>query len=159
MSDMLVKLYELKDESELFTRLSNLGIQIKRVLSPDRTKVLDYVRDNFHENWVNECLAALSNNPTTCYVAVKDKKIIGFACYDATAKNYFGPTGVSEEARGNGVGSALLNKCLSSMWEDGYGYAIIGWCSGAAKFYEKAVNATVIENSFPGIYNRMIDID
>jgi hypothetical protein len=45
------------------------------------------------------------------------------------------------------------------MWENGYGYAIIGWTNDAIDFYKKTVQATVIENSSPGIYGRMIDID
>ena len=41
---------------------------------------------------------------------------------------------------------------------DGFGYAIVGWpAKKAMGFYEKTVNAQVIENSSPGIYSRMID--
>ena len=159
MPDMLVKLYNLKNESKLIGDLEEKGIKIKRVLAPDYTKVLKFVESNFSQSWVNECRAALANNPITCYIAVKNKEVIGFACYDATAKNYFGPTGILESERGNGVGKALLHKCLSSMWEAGYGYAIIGWTGGAIGFYEKAVDATIIEDSFPGVYKRLIDID
>ncbi|MDF2821383.1 MAG: family N-acetyltransferase [Clostridiales bacterium] len=158
MPDMLVKLYNQKEESKLISDLNEKGISLKKVLSPDRTKVLEFIKDNFNDNWVNECKAAFMNNPISCYVAVKDKKVIGFACYDATAKNYFGPTGVLESERGKGIGKALLNKCLLSMWENGYGYAIIGWTNEAIDFYKKTVQATVIENSSPGIYKRMIGL-
>ncbi|MDP4145472.1 MAG: GNAT family N-acetyltransferase [Bacillota bacterium] len=159
MPDMLVKLYNVNEETKLFRDLQEQGITIKKVLSPDRTKVLEFVKENFNNNWVNECKAAFSNNPITCYVAVRDKEVIGFACYDATAKNYFGPTGVLECERGKGVGRALLNKSLLSMWEDGFGYAIIGWTNKAIGFYEKTVQAVVIEDSSPGIYKRMIEMD
>ena len=47
--------------------------------------------------------------------------------------------------------------CLNlSMWEEGYGYAIIGWADEALEFYKKSVNAIVIEDSAPGVYKRMI---
>ena len=77
---------------------------------------------------------------------------MGFACYDATAKN-FGPTGVTSDYRGKGIGRALLLKCLLSMREQDYGYAIIGELPG--EFY-KTANAVPIDNSFPGIYGRLI---
>ncbi len=40
-----------------------------------------------------------------------------------------------------------------------YAYAIIGWVGEAREFYIKTVNAIPIENSFPGVYSRMIDMD
>lgn len=159
MSDLLVKLYDLKEEPELYAGLREKGITIKKALSPDRDKVLEFVRDNFEDNWVNECKASFTNNPITCYIAVKDKKVIGFACYDATARNFFGPTGVLKSERGQKIGYALLHRSLLNMWEDGYGYAIIGWTGKAAPFYVKTINAIPIENSFPGVYKRMVDFD
>ncbi|OPJ60407.1 GNAT family N-acetyltransferase [Clostridium oryzae] len=160
MSDMLVKLFNLNSEEKLLNNLLNEGIHIKRALAPDRTKILEFVMDNFEENYVDECMAAFSNNPVTCYIATKNKKVIGFACYETTAKDYFGPMGVQENERCKGIGKALLNKCLMSMWEMGYGYAIIGWpTKSAVSFYEKSVNAQLIEDLSPGIYKRMIEFD
>jgi predicted N-acetyltransferase YhbS len=96
-------------------------------------------------------------DPISCYIASKDKRIVGFACYNATAKGVFGPLGVAEEERGRGVGEALLRSCMISMREIGYAYAVIGW-TDAVKFYEKAVGATVIENTPPEttIYQNLI---
>lgn len=160
MADMLVKLYNLKSEENILSALLKQGVQIKRALAPDRRKVLGFVKENFEENYADECKAAFANNPITCYIATKNKKVIGFACYEATAKNYFGPTGVQESERCKGIGTVLLNKCLMSMCEMGYGYAIIGWpTKSAISFYEKAVQAQLIEDSSAGIYKRMIEFD
>ena len=93
------------------------------------------------------------------FLAVKDKEIIGFACYDCTAKGFFGPTGVTEEFRGRGVGTALLYACMAAMKEEGYAYAVIGWVSDAQAFYEKTVQAIPIPDSHPGVYIRKIDMD
>ena len=43
------------------------------------------------------------------------------------------------------------------MRDDGYAYAIIGWVSDAAPFYEKLVNATFIPGGEPqnSIYSQM----
>ncbi len=156
--DMLVKLYDLPDEIEGLKELKDEGILIKRALPLDKGKILEYVKDTFSVGWASECDVSFSNKPVSCYVAVKDKEIIGFACYEATAKGFFGPTGVTANFRGKGLGKALLFKCLHSMKEEGYAYAIIGWVDDALEFYKKTVNAQEIEDSFPGIYSRMINI-
>ena len=105
-------------------------------------------------------LAAFANNPVTCYIATKNKKIIGFAYYEATAKNFFGPMAVLQEERKKGIGKALLLKSLESMGGMGYAYAIIGWpAKSAIPFYEKCVGAVMIEEKSSGVYKRMIEID
>ena len=68
----------------------------------------------------------------------------------------FGPTGVTSDYRGKGIGRALLLKCLLSMREQDYGYAIIGGVELPGEFYVKTANAVPIDNSFPGIYGRLI---
>lgn len=155
-NDMLVKLYNLKP-TNCFEELEKQGILIKRALIIDKPKILEFVKTNFNDNWANECEYSLFNSPISCYIAAKNKEIIGFSCYDATFKNFFGPIGVAEAERQNGVGKALLYKCLNSMKELGYGYAIIGWVGGATEFYKKEVSAIVIEDSFPGIYKNLIE--
>lgn len=82
--------------------------------------------------------------------------MLGFACYDATARGYFGPIGVMVEQHIPGTGGALLRRCLTAMREEGYGYVIIGNGSRVQKFYEKEVGAVLIPESSPGIYQRMI---
>ena len=155
MPDMLVKLYDLPSENALWESLKNEGISIHRVLAPDMLNVLDFVRNNFSEHWVSECTVALSSTPTKCFIAVKDRQVVGFACYDATSKGFFGPTGVDSSLRGKGIGRALLNITLQQMRNDGYGYAIIG-STEVTGFYAKCVGATSIPDSDPGVYADMI---
>jgi GNAT superfamily N-acetyltransferase len=166
MPDMLVHLTKIKDDVDLYRSLEARGIAIKRALAPDRLKILRFIEQNTEvhwpqesqESWFGECEAALSNSPPSCFLAVKDKAIIGFACYNATAKGYFGPTGVLTSEQKQGIGKALLLRSLRSMWEEGYGYAIIGWPARRAMgFYEKTAKATVIEDSSPGIYSRLVE--
>ncbi len=154
--DMLVKLYDLPDHRPLLEKLAGEGISIKRVLSPDRGRVLDFVQKEFGDGWMHECQQALCTQPATCYVAVKAGQVIGFGCFEATAKNYFGPVGVQKDCRTGGVGTALTLSCLHAMWEMGYAYAIIGWVGEARGFYEKICGATFIPDSHPGVYKRMI---
>ena len=151
--DMLVKLYEVQDCPELMEKLKAEGIFIKKAMTPDLTKITSWVKETFGQGWADECTAAILTDG--CWIAVKDKKVIGFACYDATMKDFFGPTGVQEEMRGHGIGKALLIRCLISMRERGYAYAIIG-SAGPKDFYRKAVGAIGIEGSIPGAYRNMV---
>ena len=149
--DMLVNLYSLPESKPI------KGIQISRVLPPDNFRVLEWVKEQFGQGWQSESLSALAAQPSTCFIAQKNGKIVGFACYDATARGYFGPIGVDQSLRGTGIGRELLIRCLNGMREAGYGYAVIGWCNEAAGFYRKNVGAVPIENSDPAatVYGRM----
>ena len=138
MADMLVKLYNIPNSYEIEKKLSEEGIKIKKALAPDRSRIIDFSRACAKEDYSDEVTAAFSNNPITCYIATKEKKIIGFACYEATAKDFFGPMAVLENERKKGIGKALLLKSLESMQEFGYAYAIIGWpAKSAVDFYKK----------------------
>jgi len=70
-------------------------------------------------------------------------------------KGFFGPTGVDEEERGQGIGKALLLACLHGLKDLGYGYGIIG-SAGPVDFYKKCCGAVVIEDSAPGVYRGML---
>ena len=155
MPDLLVKLYTLPDAGETLEKLSRKGIEIKRAIAPEKHHVLNWVGEKFSKGWASECDAAFSNIPCSCFVAVKDSRIAGFACYDATARGFFGPIGVEETLRGTGLGKGLLTRTLEAMREAGYGYAIVGW-AGPADFFKKTVGATVIEGSDPGVYKNML---
>ena len=155
MPDMLVKLYALPDVAPLVEGQRAYGVDIRRAIPPEKHLVVNWVRKTFSEGWANECEVSFSHHPVSCFIATQNEKIIGFACYDATCRGFFGPEGVSEDERGRGIGKALLLKCLHAMAELGYGYAIIGW-AGPVEFYAKAVGAVVIEGSSPGIYRGML---
>ena len=155
MPDMLVKLYTLPPLEPVLQQQQAAGIDIRRALANEKYLVVDWVRRNFYPNWVSECEVAFTRQPVSCFIAVEQGQLIGFACHDATYRNFFGPTGVSEQVRGRGVGKALLLACLHAMAAQGYGYAIIGWV-GPAEFYTKTVGAVEIEGSDPGIYRGML---
>ncbi|WP_353626023.1 hypothetical protein [Bacillus sp. JCM 19041] len=84
MSDMLVPLYRLPKEKE-----ASNDFNIRRALAPEKSIILDWVKNHFGQAWSDECDVAFSNAPVTCYIAIQDEELIGFACYDATMKNFF----------------------------------------------------------------------
>lgn len=156
MADMLVNLLNLpEDDPALLKRLDEDGIVIHRALAPDKWRITDWVAENSSRNAAGECDVCFSHTPVSCFIASRNKEILGYACYDATAPNFFGPTRVLDSEQGKGIGKVLLLRCLRSMREAGYVYAIIGGI-GPAAFYEKAVGAVMIENSTLGIYRNFL---
>lgn len=156
MPDMLVKLYELPPMYPFLEQQEAAGIVIRRGLAPEKHVVADWIGQYFGLLWRSECEVAFARQPISCFVATEGEKLIGFACYDATMRGFFGPTGVSEVARGRGAGRALFMACLHDMWAQGYGYAIIG-AAGPTAFYKKAVSAIEIPDSWPGVYRGLLN--
>lgn len=156
MPDMLVKLYELPGMEFAAQDDQASDMVIRRAIAPEKHVVERWIGEHFSQGWVSECTAAFARSPITCIVAVEQGKLLGFACYDATMKGFFGPTGVDERQRGRGIGKKLLLYALHQMRLDGYGYAIIGGV-GPAEFYANTVGATIIEGSTPGIYKGMLN--
>lgn len=153
--DMLVKLHALPDSRETFELIAKAGITTRRALAPEKHKVIAWIRQHFSDAWASEAEVAFARQPVSCFIAIRQKSILGFACHDATCPNFFGPTGVDEKERAHGIGKALLFSCLEAMKSQGYGYAIIGGV-GPAEFYTKAVGAIPIEGSEPGIYRGLL---
>lgn len=151
MMDMLVRLYDLPGIEEELRKLGKEGILIRRPGVYERHLVADWVGRNFSPKWVSEAKTAFSRQPVSCYIATREKKILGFACYDVTARGFLGPMGVAEESRKSGVGKVLLVSALNALREMGHAYGIIGGV-GPAKFYARTVGAMPIEGSSPGIY-------
>ena len=152
MPDMLVRLYALPDAAPYDERIEARGISVRRMDAWDRAPALRFVREQFTENWASEVELAFSNgHPITGFVAVQEGRIVGFAVYECSRRGFFGPTGMREDLRGSGAGAALLMRCLESMREMGYGYAIIGGV-GPAEFYEKVCGAKIIEGSDESVY-------
>lgn len=146
--DLLVNLYDMKIKMNR-EKMEQTGVVIKRALSPDKGAVLDFMRTHYTKEWADETEHAFSGTPISCYIAVRDKEIIGIAAYDATAKGYFGPIAIKPGEKGSGIGPVLMSDTLNAMKEAGYGYAVIGWVDEAVGFYEKTINAAVIEHSEP----------
>jgi GNAT superfamily N-acetyltransferase len=147
MADLLVKLYELP---ALETPVE-AALILRRAMAYEKHIVMRWVREQFGEAWESECDAAFANRPISCHIATRQGEVVGFACYDATCRGLFGPIGVVQDLRRQGIGRALLVSTLHAMSAAGYAYAIVG---GAAEstFYTESVKAIEIPGSTPGIY-------
>jgi len=147
MPDMLVRLYALPNHHKPLKG----GYVVRRAAAYDKSVILQWISQHFSTQWASEADVTFFHQPISCFIALHQDRVVGFACYEATCRGYFGPGGVLEVHRGRGLGTILLLECLRSMKEMGYAYAIIGGV-GPKEFYAKAVGATEIPDSTPGIY-------
>ena len=153
----LINVFPIVICNKRYDRVAARNVRIIRPMTPNRDKVLRWIEERFGIGWSNEIAAAFTKSPVSCFIAydTEKKEILGFAGYDCTAPDYFGPTGVAVEARKGGIGGALLIACLEALREEGYGYAIIGG-AGPVDYYKKVCGAEIIEGSIPGIYKDLI---
>ena len=152
MPDMLVRLYDLPDASSYHRRAEAAGLRIQRAMPWDRAAACAFIEKEFSVRWADEAELAFVRQPISMFLAFREREIAGFAAYEVSTRGYFGPTGVREDLRGSGAGAALLFRCLESMRELGYAYAVIGGVFEAQPFYEKVCGAFVIPGSEKGIY-------
>jgi GNAT superfamily N-acetyltransferase len=153
--DMLVALYDLPPAEPLVLSLLERGVIIRRANPWEVSPVREFITRCFSLGWADEASVGFARTPVSTYVAVQDGALIGFGSYECTCRAFFGPTGVEERFRKQGVGTALLLRCLEGLAELGYGYGIIG-SAGPTAFYENACGATAIPNSSPGIYRDLL---
>ena len=152
--DMIVNLYSRNQWSKNCEYVRNLFVS-------DLERMVEFMAEKFPDEtgWIHEITRAIMND--TCVVAVQNGKIIGFACWDATAKGYFGPFGVAKEHRNKGIGTDIFCECMNQMKKHGYGYCIIGWVSEkACEFYKKVGDAVYIPGSSPSetLYSRKVSL-
>ena len=72
MADMLVKLYNIPCSHDIEENLFKSGIRIKKALAPDRSKIIAFARTCAKDDYSDEVRAAFSNNPATCYIAIRE---------------------------------------------------------------------------------------
>jgi GNAT superfamily N-acetyltransferase len=156
--DLLVPLYKLPTVAPRLDALRENGVIIRRAYPFDLSRVRRFISHHFSESWADEAEAGFARLPITTWIAIQEKRVIGFACAEATAKGFFGPTGVDPAQRGRGVGAALLIASLHDLRSLGYAYGIIG-SAGPVDFYVKTVGAIPIAGSSPGIYVDLLGPD
>ena len=139
--DMIVRLFDLPA-----ARVVPDGAVLRRPVAYERRQVIRWVDQRFGELWAGETATALSAVPATMVIAAQDRTLLGFACYDVTARGFIGPIGVDEAARGRGLGLALTWAALDGLRQRGFAYAIIGDV-GPTDFYARHFAAEPIAGS------------
>jgi predicted N-acetyltransferase YhbS len=112
----------------------------------DFQRLLNFVKKEFPEGtWAEEVRMSLDDELATSFVA-KDSydNIIGWATHSQFFPGSFGPIGVLESLRGQGIGTELLKWSLLDMKRNKINNATIMWVAGnTIKYYSKAVGAYI----------------
>jgi len=151
MPDLLVNLLKLPPKSSC----ADERVVIRRAQPFELSAVHRFITQDFSSAWADEAQIGFYNKPVSVYIAILEGKIVGFSAYECTRRSFFGPTGVVNQARGKGIGKALLIAALWGLHELGYVYGIIGGV-GPVEFYQKTVNAIVIPDSETSIYMNLL---
>src|SRR5580700_9627371 len=100
MQDMFVHLLNLPPVTPLIGSLREKGVVIRRAHPFEITQVREFIETNFSTGWADEVMPCYTSQPISLFIAIRAGKVIGFAAYEATRRNFFGPTGVEESERG-----------------------------------------------------------
>lgn len=121
------------------------GFTIRRAIATDEPGVTAYIKKAHPGFWASEVQLAFRRDPVPTFIAVDgDGVVVGFASHSIQFPGSFGPTGVSKEVRGKGVGGVLLRWCAWDLKAGGSTKMIIMWVEGETmKFYSKAIGARV----------------
>ncbi len=153
--DLLVNLLKLPPLETAALATESGKVVVRRAQPFEITPVRNFIEAEFARAWADEVSVGFHNKPVSVFIASLNKEIVGFAAYECTRRDFFGPTGVVKRLQGSGVGRALLLASLWAMRDMGYVYAIIGR-AGPVEFYEKTVGAIQIPESSPGIYTDLL---
>jgi GNAT superfamily N-acetyltransferase len=132
--------------------LKKEGYEYGRVQPKDFDKTYDFVKNHFSEGtWPEEVRYSFEKNPPTTFIAKNEKgEIVGWATHSQFFPGSFGPTGVLESLRGNGIGTELFLWTLWDIKENGGDNCEIMWVVGdTIKFYSKVVGAYVSPIYYP----------
>src|SRR5690606_28526982 len=123
------------------TRSLPAGIEIRCATRVDTPAIAELISTHWPP-WWGEVSQALTNEPATLFLAWQGETLLGFAAHDANNRStgWFGPMGTVPEARGQGIGAALLYAALNEMHTCGHRRATIPWV-GPIEFYERHAGA------------------
>jgi predicted N-acetyltransferase YhbS len=122
-------------------RLSGDGVTVRRAEPGDVPGLVEFALANWGFNWAGEISHSVGREGAGCWLAREaDGSLLGFAAYGSSRPSWFGPMGTTPAARGRGIGSVLLRRCLADQRAAGHETAQIGWV-GPVPFYSSMVGA------------------
>jgi GNAT superfamily N-acetyltransferase len=90
---------------------------------------------------------AYQNEPVSAFVARRAGQVCGFVAHSVSGPGEFGPMLTAASLRGQGIGVALLKRCLADLQRLSYRRAEIIW-AGPISFYAKVVDACCVGRVF-----------
>lgn len=133
---------ELPDPKKIFDS-DEFGYRVRRATEDDREAFDAYARKIWTAGWAIEGELGLKHDPVSLFIAERTRddetEIVGFSVYETNqGLGCFGPTGVSIDHQGRGLGKKLLWATLLDMKELGRKQAVIGWIGPVDFYYQNA---------------------
>lgn len=127
-------------------QLQERGIEIKGFEKKYTYELLSFLRREFPGDWAGNIVEKIkAGTGDQIVIAVKDQQVLGYCQFEGS---HFGPFGVSEKLRGEGVGSLLYWYVVEMMKKRGYHFIWLAWTGGAAaRFYREKGNLAQTRDS------------
>ena len=90
-ADMLVKLYDLPLSFEFVGEMARQGITIRKPIGSEGETVRRWITEvaGFSAGWANQFAVTVGRFPFTSFIATEGRRLVGFACYDATVLGFW----------------------------------------------------------------------
>lgn len=127
---------------DLYEKVLKKGYTLTSFSLDDAEELLEFLHTHFEGGWARNIQNAILNDEaheTVLVLRDNENEIVGYAqrAIDGSPDR-FGPFGVMEKLRGEGLGAVLFNEMLFDMLSKGISHAYFLWTSGnAQKFYER----------------------
>lgn len=127
---------------DLYEKVLKKGYTLTSFSLDDAEELLEFLHTHFEGGWARNIQNAILNDKaheTVLVLRDSENEIVGYAqrAIDGSPDR-FGPFGVMEKLRGEGLGAVLFNEMLFDMLSKGISHAYFLWTSGnAQKFYER----------------------
>ena len=111
----------------------------------EKERIMSWVLEIFGPVWSYETVMSFRHKPPGMMIAEQDEDIVGFAGFSSLELEWFGPLGVIEDPKYEGLSTVLLYKALWEMKLRGQRTAVIPWASHLF-FYSQLPNINKIKH-------------
>lgn len=135
LQDMVMPL----SASQKVLDLQEKGLYIQDFEKKYTYSLLNFLRTEFPGDWAETIVQKIkADREDEIVLAVKDEQVLGYCQFTGA---HFGPFGVSERLRGEGLGSLLFWRVVEKMKARGHHFIWLAWTGGdAARFYREKGN-------------------
>jgi mycothiol synthase len=123
-------------------RLRAAGIEVRSAAAADAVPLRESLSATWRPDWIAEVTAALVTEGAGLQIALAGRDCVGFCAYGVRRLHEVGPVGTSPSARGQGIASVLLRRCLGEQRRRGVSSSELVW-AGPLSYFSRALGATI----------------
>ena len=130
---------------DLQDKFKQSGFTIRIPDTIEKEAIMSWVLEIFGPVWSYETVMSFRHKPPGVVIAEQDGEIVGFAGFGSLELEWFGPLGVVEDPKYEGLSTVLLYRALWEMKLRGQRTAVIPWASHLF-FYSQLPNINKIKH-------------